>query len=98
MKTETKLKLQIDVILFIIFLILKLCGTIQWKWVWVFSPIWIAWIAEFIISIGTIIVIAIINAIRKSKSKRHFASGPSLVWDPKTSTMYGPQMTKDNEE
>ena len=33
----------LDVLLTIVFLILKLCGVITWSWVWVFSPIWIAW-------------------------------------------------------
>lgn len=29
-------------ILFIVFLVLKLCGTITWSWFWVFSPL-LAW-------------------------------------------------------
>jgi len=28
-------------ILFFIFLILKLCGVIDWPWVWVLAPLWI---------------------------------------------------------
>lgn len=28
-------------VLFVVFLILKLCGLISWSWWWVFSPIWI---------------------------------------------------------
>lgn len=24
------------------FVVLKLCGVISWKWIWVLSPIWIA--------------------------------------------------------
>lgn len=27
----------------IAFIVLKLCGVINWSWVWVLSPIWIAW-------------------------------------------------------
>ena len=27
-------------ILFIVFLILKLCGTINWSWWWVTAPLW----------------------------------------------------------
>jgi hypothetical protein len=42
-------------ILFIVFLILKLCGTINWSWWWVTSPIWIPF--------GFSIVIIIISAI-----------------------------------
>ena len=27
----------------IAFIVLKLCGVINWSWVWVLSPLWIAW-------------------------------------------------------
>jgi hypothetical protein len=42
-------------ILFIVFLILKLCGTINWSWWWVTSPIWIP--------IGFSIIVIILSAI-----------------------------------
>lgn len=29
-------------LLTIAFIVLKLCGVITWKWIWVFSPIWIS--------------------------------------------------------
>lgn len=29
-------------LLTIAFIVLKLCGVITWKWVWVLSPIWIS--------------------------------------------------------
>lgn len=28
-------------ILFVVFLVLKLCGTIDWSWWWVTAPLWI---------------------------------------------------------
>lgn len=31
----------LDIILFIVFLILKLTGEIDWSWWWVTSPLWI---------------------------------------------------------
>lgn len=31
----------LDVILFVVFLILKLTGSIDWSWWWVTSPLWI---------------------------------------------------------
>lgn len=31
----------LDVILFVVFLILKLTGHIDWSWWWVTSPLWI---------------------------------------------------------
>ena len=33
----------LDVILTIVFVVLKLCDVITWSWWWVFSPIWITW-------------------------------------------------------
>lgn len=29
-------------LLTIVFIVLKLCGVIDWSWVWVFSPMWIS--------------------------------------------------------
>jgi len=31
------------------FIILKLCGVIHWKWIWVLSPIWIMFIVAIIV-------------------------------------------------
>lgn len=45
----------LDVLLTIVFLILKLCEVITWSWVWVFSPLWITWS----IAILLIIIVAI---------------------------------------
>lgn len=42
-------------LLTIVFIILKLCGVINWSWIWVLSPIWI--------SIVLVIIFAIIIAI-----------------------------------
>ena len=45
----------LDVILTIVFLVLKLCGVITWSWWWVFSPIWISWgIAILVVAIFAI--------------------------------------------
>ena len=92
---ENKFKITIDLMLFIIFLILKLDGIIQWKWVWVFAPIWITWAINACI----VIIASIATRLAKRKLNRLFtrprASGPSLVWDPKTKTMHGPF---DNEK
>jgi hypothetical protein len=45
----------LNIILTIVFLVLKLCGVITWSWWWVFSPIWISW--------GIIILVLAIVAI-----------------------------------
>ena len=39
------------------FIVLKLCGIIEWKWVWVLSPFWIS----AAISIIALIIIAILR-------------------------------------
>ena len=39
----------IDIILFLIFLVLKLTGLITWSWIWIFSPIWISFIIGILI-------------------------------------------------
>lgn len=39
----------------IVFVILKLVGVISWKWVWVFSPIWLS--AAFVVGIGILALV-----------------------------------------
>lgn len=97
-KSNNHMHLGIAIIISIVFLALKLDGTIDWAWIWVFSPIWLSFIAEFAINILTLIVIAIVNAITKANSISKYKRSkinPSLVWDPKTKTMYVPD---NNEE
>lgn len=39
-------------LLTVAFVVLKLCGIIQWSWIWVLSPIWISvilWVIFFVI-------------------------------------------------
>ena len=43
-------------LLLITFIVLKLCGVINWSWVWVLSPLWIGLILVIIV-----IIIAIIS-------------------------------------
>jgi hypothetical protein len=58
-KENTSSGMGIGMILFIVFLVLKLTGTIDWSWWWVTSPLWIPLALGGII-IGIIGVIAII--------------------------------------
>jgi hypothetical protein len=55
-------------ILWVTFLILKLTHVIDWAWVWVFAPLWIAASlgALFIIVIGVIILLAVIGLTNKN--------------------------------
>jgi hypothetical protein len=67
------------VILFVIFLMLKLCGIITWSWWWVVSPLWIPFclillFVCLVLLVGTTmgilgLFVVIIDAIIKSRSR-----------------------------
>jgi hypothetical protein len=45
-------------LLTIVFIVLKLCGVINWSWLWVLSPIWISFgIAAAIFAVVFVVVI-----------------------------------------
>jgi len=52
---------SIGMILFIVFLVLKLTGNIDWSWWWVTSPLWIG----FAFIVGVLIIIGVIAALFK---------------------------------
>ena len=58
-KENTSSGMGIGMILFIVFLVLKLTGVINWSWWWVTNPLWIPLALGGII-IGIVGVIAII--------------------------------------
>lgn len=37
------------IVLAVAFIILKLCGIIEWSWVWVLCPIWIPFVIAFVL-------------------------------------------------
>lgn len=41
MSNSTSSGVGLDVILFVVFLVLKLTNTIDWSWWWVTAPLWI---------------------------------------------------------
>ena len=47
----------------IVFIVLKLCGVIDWKWVWVLAPAWID------LGLGVILLIAFAFVTWKKESK-----------------------------
>ena len=56
METVKNTNISLSTILFVVFLILKLCGTIDWSWWWVTAPLWIPFgLALLIITIGVIV-------------------------------------------
>lgn len=38
-------------LLTIVFIVLKLCGVISWKWIWVLAPMWISIAVVFLVVI-----------------------------------------------
>ena len=46
----------------IAFIVLKLCGVINWSWIWVLSPTWISLVL-------VVVYIVIMIAIRRGESK-----------------------------
>lgn len=53
-------------ILFIVFLVLKLCKVIAWSWWWVTSPLWIM----FLISLALIVAYVIVAVAMESRKYR----------------------------
>lgn len=47
----------------IVFIVLKLCGVIDWKWLWVLAPAWID------LGLGVILLIAFVFVAWKKESK-----------------------------
>lgn len=41
--------LGLPTILFVVFLVLKLCDKIDWSWWWVCAPLWIPWTACIVV-------------------------------------------------
>jgi hypothetical protein len=53
--------ISLTMVLFIVFLILKLTNNIDWSWWWVTSPLWIG----FAIAIAVLLIVGLITFISK---------------------------------
>lgn len=58
----------LPMILFIVFLILRLCKVITWSWWWVTSPLWIGFVLVIILFVLYIIT-AVVMSARKYRKK-----------------------------
>ena len=68
---QTKSGLNLTVVLFIVFLILKLTGEIDWSWWWVTSPLWIpvaAVIGLFLLGVVLLSIVKIYEITIKNNS------------------------------
>ena len=59
----------LPMILFIVFLILRLCKVIDWSWWWVTSPLWI--MALFVIMMMILyVIIGVLMELRKYRKRK----------------------------
>lgn len=58
----------LPMILFIVFLILRLCKVIAWSWWWVTSPLWIGFVLVIILFV-LYIIMAVVMSARKYRKK-----------------------------
>jgi hypothetical protein len=67
-KVEVNHSMPLGTILGILFIVLKLCGVIEWSWVWVLAPFWIGAIITILALIAGIIASLIgYSVIKKTK-------------------------------
>ena len=52
-------------LLAVAFIVLKLCGVIDWAWVWVLAPIWIPFALVLAIVVVTLIVAFIVAIVKR---------------------------------
>lgn len=57
-------------LLFIAFLILKLCNVITWSWWWVTAPLWMPLAFVIVVSIICVLVLAISEAIENRRWRK----------------------------
>jgi len=50
-------------LMFLVFLVLKLCGVIDWSWLWVTAPLWGGIVGFFVVIIVGIVFSAILAGI-----------------------------------
>ncbi len=58
-KSNTGGGLSLTAVLFVVFLVLKLTGNIDWSWLWVTSPLWIplAFFVSIVVLVFTIFML-----------------------------------------
>lgn len=61
MADKTSDEIGIGGIIFVVFLILKLCGIIDWSWWWVIAPLWMPIGLSILFVLGGLIVFGCIN-------------------------------------
>lgn len=67
-KVKVNHSMSLGTILGILFIVLKLCGVIEWSWVWVLAPFWIGAIITILaLIVGIIASLIGYSVIKKTK-------------------------------
>lgn len=59
-----KITISFPVLLFLVFLVLKLTNVIAWSWIWVLSPLWISLGLYIMVLIVLGLVVTIISKVK----------------------------------
>ena len=59
---------NMPIILFLIFLVLKLTKQIDWSWWWVTSPIWIIFLIAWVLIINSLVLSFVLKFIEKLRN------------------------------
>lgn len=41
----------------LVFLVLKLCKVINWRWIWVFTPLWVGMVIDLLVALWAVFMI-----------------------------------------
>lgn len=41
----------------LVFLVLKLCNVINWRWIWVFTPLWVGMVIDLLVALWAVFMI-----------------------------------------
>lgn len=64
--------MSLAVLLFVVFLVLKLVGVIAWSWLWVTAPLWIGFAVWLVLAIfwGGVVGLFGLASTRSSRKRR----------------------------
>lgn len=53
----------------ITFIVLKLCGIINWSWLWVLAPIWLPFVILIALGLLGFLIIFVVNVVKGALKK-----------------------------
>lgn len=67
---QTAIGLSVPVVVFVVFLTLKLCKVITWSWWWITSPLWLM-VAITLVAILISMVIIVLRVRKHNRRRIH---------------------------